>query len=353
MIQVLVVDDSPTVRCYLSEVIREHPRLELAGIAVDGLDAVARVAELCPDVVLMDIEMPHLNGIEATRRIMAENPVPIVICSAVLDRDLVAKSYHAIAAGALMAVVKPAGIGSPGVRRTVDELLHKLELMAAVKVIRRKPTMVSPKTRGLVTSFSGERLKLLQALWRRPPGLVAIGASAGGPQILQTILARLRQDFPLPILIVQHIAAGFLEGLIDWLQSDCSLDLRIAREGEKPRPASVYFAPDDHHLEITADFTLKILDSAPEYSVRPAVAPLFRSLARLDGNSALVVLLTGMGRDGAREMLDLHRAGFPTLAQDAASCLVDGMPGEAERLGAVDVRLPPEKIAEILNLIVS
>ncbi|MBN2705916.1 MAG: response regulator, partial [Deltaproteobacteria bacterium] len=248
MISVLIVDDSRTTLKYLSKLVEAEPGLTVIGTAVNGFDAVAKVKLLKPQVVLMDIEMPELDGISATRLIMEENPVPIVICSANLSHNLTEKSYRAIQAGALAAVVKPRGAGTPGAKEIVERLLHKVKVMSEVKVVRRRPLAAPPLLPN--SAGAGFDRELLGLLKRSPPVLIAIGASTGGPLALRIILAKLKQDFPLPILIVQHIAPGFLEGMVSWLQSEVALAVTIAAEAEKPLPGHAYFAPDGYHLEL-------------------------------------------------------------------------------------------------------
>ena len=352
MISVLIVEDSPTVLQYLSILVNTEPELTVIGTAVNGLDAVDKVKHLKPDVVIMDIEMPELDGIAATRRIMAENPLPIVICSANLDHDLTEKSYRAIEAGALVAVAKPKGPGAPGAKKMVKRLLRQVKLMAAVKVIRRQPTSSPPPLfESSVLPASAINGSFLQKLKSNPPTLIAIGASTGGPMALMTILAKLKTNFPLPVLVVQHISQGFLEGMLNWLQGQTALPLTIAGHGEKPLSGRVYFAPDGYHLELSSEGRLCLTSAPPDYNVKPAVASLFRSLAQPTAPSALGILLTGMGRDGALELLAMRRRGHLTIAQDEKSSVVNGMPGEAARLGAAGIRLDPEAIAEVLNLL--
>ena len=349
MISVLIVDDSRTALLYLCSLVEADPDLTVIATAVDGRDAVEKVKLLEPQVVLMDIEMPQLDGISATRQIMAENPVPIVICSANLSPNVTEKSYRAIQAGALAVTSKPRGPGTPGVRKITAELLHKVKLMSGVKVVRHRPLSDSSSLPDpQVIDFDNDILNKLRNL---RPVLVAIGASIGGPIVLQTILATLKKDFTLPILVVQHIASGFLKGMVSWLQGEVSLRLKIAEDGATPLPGHVYFAPDGYHLELTGSGRICLTDVPPEYNVRPAVAPLFRSLARPGAPATLAVLLTGMGRDGALELLAMHQRGQVTIAQDEKSSTVNGMPGEAARLGAADCRMNPEAIGELFNLL--
>ena len=347
MISVLIVEDSHTILQYLSALVEAEPELYVIGTAVDGLDAVDKVRRLKPQVVIMDIEMPKLDGIAATRKIMAESPVPIVICSANLDQNLVEKSYRAIEAGALAAVAKPRGPSAPGAQKMVKRLLHMVKLMAAVKVVRRQ--VISTPLPAPRVQTTGVDESFLQDLKNYPPALIAIGASTGGPMALMTILAKLKRHFPLPIIIVQHIAQGFLDGMLNWLQGQCALPIAIAGHGDEPLGGHIYFAPDGYHLEFSPTGRLRLTAAPPEYNVKPAVAPLFRSLAQSEAPPALGVLLTGMGRDGALELLTMRQRGHLTIVQDEESSIVNGMPGEAARLGAARIRLNPTAIAELLN----
>ena len=347
MISVLIVDDSRTTLKYLCNLVEAEPELRVIGTAVNGLDAVEKVKLLQPQVVIMDIDMPELDGISATRKIMEENPVPIVICSANLDHNLTEKSYRAIQAGALAAVSKPRGAGTPGAKEIIERLLHKVKVMSGVKVVRRRPLAgpsLSPQPRE--TSFDKDILGKLRNI---PPALVAIGASTGGPIALKTILAKVKKNFPLPIIIVQHISPGFLEGMVSWLQGEVALVLAIAKDSEKPLPGHVYFAPDDFHLELSQTGLMRLAATPREYNIKPAVGPLFRSLAEPEAPATLAVLLTGMGRDGALELLAMRKRGQFTIAQDEESSTVYGMPGEAARLGAADCSMNPEAIGDLLN----
>ena len=208
------------------------------------------------------------------------------------------------------------------------KVIDTLKVMSEVKVVKRYR-----KSAGIgVDEFvNGKK----PAEYRLPPGvkMVAIGSSTGGPPVLKTIFQLLPGDFPLPILVVQHITAGFLEGMVEWLDKECPLSVGIPRDGEWVQPGKVYFAPDNHHMGVREGGVIFLNTDPPENGLRPSVSSLFRSVARSYGRFAVGVLLTGMGKDGARELKEMKDAGAVTLAQDKESCVVFGMPGEAVKIG--------------------
>ena len=343
-IRVLVVDDSPVARALLVHVLESDPQLVIAGVAEDGHAALEFVRQHRPDVVLMDIHMPRLDGFEATRRIMETNPVPIVICSGTTDPRELAVTFRLLEAGAVACVEKPVGPERADFAERVAHLLEMVRLMSEVKVVRRWPRM-APAAQVTAPGTSGTPSVL------RPPipiRIVGIGASTGGPPVLQMILSGLSRDFPTTITIVQHIAQGFLAGLVEWLAQTTGLPVHIAAHGVQARPGHVYLAPDDFHLGVAGGERLVLSRAQPESGLRPAVSFLFRSLAENYGAQAVGVLLTGMGRDGAAELKLMKDQGATTLAQDRESSVVHGMPGEAIKLGAASYVLPAERIADAL-----
>jgi len=345
MIKVLIVDDSATIRDFLEQVFGADPEIRVVGSAASGEEAIAAVERLEPDVVTMDIYMPGMSGLDATRRIMETRPTPIVILSGNLDREEVLTSFRAIEAGALAAVPKPHGAGHPDHEREVKELIGKVKLMSEVKVIRRwtraRSTVSFPP---FCRQPAEEAAVQLQA--------VAIGASTGGPVVIQTILSGLNKNFPVPVLIVQHMASGFIRGFAEWLALTCRLPVHLASHDERVLPGHVYIAPDGFQMLLDADGHLKLNDGPAEYGLRPSVSSLFRSVARVLGQNAAGVLLTGMGRDGADELLLMKEHGAVTIAQDEQSSVIYGMPAEAVRLGAAKYVLPPEGIAAKLEELV-
>jgi two-component system chemotaxis response regulator CheB len=345
-INVLVVDDSRVARLLLVHLLEADPQILVAGAVNDGQAALDFVIQNKPDVVVMDIHMPHLDGFEATRRIMESEPMPIIICTATTDTKEVATTFRMMEAGAVACVAKPVTREHPDFEKLATNLLQTVKLMSEVKVVRRWPRsrLAAPPASAVQLAES----KIAPAGFR----LIGIGASTGGPPVLQTILASLPKDFPVPILIVQHIARGFLPGLVEWLNQTTGWQVHVAAHGTCPLPGHAYLAPDDFHMGVTASGRIILSQEEPENGLRPAVSYLFRSLVEACGPNAVGVLLTGMGKDGAPELKLMKDGGATTIAQDRESSVVHGMPGEAINLGGATHVLSAEKIAAMLSTLV-
>lgn len=341
MIDVLVVEDSPVVREFLLYILGSDPDIRVIGTAHDGEEAIEALRRLRPHVITMDIHMPRMNGLEATRTIMETDPVPIVIVSGSDNPREVETTFNAMEAGAVAVLRRPAGLGHPDHEATAQELVRTVKAMSEVKVVRRWPRLRQGKPpRPTELGLAQEPAKVR---------LVAIGASTGGPPVLQTILAALPRDFPVPVAIVQHMAAGFSRGFIDWLAQSSALPVQLGAHGDTLLPGRAYVAPDDCHMKVSRGGRIVLAAEPPENGLRPAVSVLFRSVAESYGCDAVAGLLTGMGRDGAEELRLLKDKGAVTFAQDKESSVVHGMPGEAIRLDAAMLVLPPEKIAAVLT----
>jgi two-component system chemotaxis response regulator CheB len=336
-INVLLVEDSPVVQLLLKHVIEADPRLHVMGTADDAEAALAFLSGNKPDVVLMDAHLPKMSGFDATRRIMETHPLPIIICSATVRHDEVETTFRALDAGAVAFVEKPVGIGHAGFNLMVQELLRTLKLMSEVKVVKRVARLRRVGPTPLVTKPACL------------PKVVAIGASTGGPAVIQTILAGLPKDVSVPVLIVQHIAAGFMDGMVAWLEQSIGLPVGMAANGEQPLPGRVYLAPDGVHMGVSPIGRILLSREPPENGLCPSVSYLFRSVATVCGADAVGILLTGMGSDGAAELKMMKDKGAITIVQDAESSIVHGMPGEAIRLGAATHILSPPRIAELLS----
>ena len=340
-ISVLVVEDSPVVRDLISHILTGDPAIRVIGAASTGEEAIRAAARLSPDLITMDVNLPGIDGYEATRRIMETCPAPIIIVSASYDPRNLGKTFQMVEAGALTFLPPPLGIGHPEFHTRAAELLRTVKLMSEIKVVRRwpkSPAKTAPKIE------VKQRPKKIE--------VVALGASTGGPLALKKILEGLGPGFPAPLLMVQHMSPGFVTGLAEWLQQSTHFPVRVGRHQEQILPGQSYLAPDGFHMEVGRFGRIELGTQAPVNGLRPAISPLFRSVAEFYGPSAAGVLLTGMGADGAAELALLKEKGAVTIAQDQESSVVHGMPAEAIKLGAAVYVLAPERIAELLKALV-
>lgn len=340
MIKVLVAEDSPVVREFLVHILGSDPDIRVIGTANDGEEALDAVQRYRPDVITMDIHMPKMDGLEATRRIMETYPTPIVVVSGSTDPHENTMTFRAMEAGALAVLRRPNGIGHPDYEGSAKELVQTVKLMSEVKVVRRWPQARRvPHLPATAKPATGEAAIIK---------VIAIGASTGGPPVLQTILAMLSRDLPVPVVIVQHMASGFIAAFVEWLAQSSGLPVHVATHGEYLVPGHAYVAPDEFQMKIEHGGRVALARDEPESGLRPSVSYLFRSLAEVYGGNVVAGLLTGMGRDGAEELRLLKEKGAVTFAQDKESSVVHGMPGEAIRLNAATYVLAPDKIAAVL-----
>jgi two-component system chemotaxis response regulator CheB len=342
-IRALVVEDSVTVRRYLVDVLRASSELEVVAEAQDGKQAIELCERLRPDVVTLDMMLPSLSGLAATEYIMAFCPTPIVIVSGSTNRGEVFKTYEALAAGAVDVLEKPLGDTFDG--RWERRFVETVKLVSRVKVITHPRARLRAATRDCVRPVACPPREPNRAY-----RCVAICVSTGGPQALATLLHQLPADFPLPLLIVMHISPGFGEAFASWLNDQSPIPVSAAIDGEALPPCGtprVVLAPPDHHL-IVRGGRLRLTRDPEVHSCRPAVDLLFQSVAHEIGEGAIAVLLTGMGRDGARGLLTVRNAGGMTLAQDEATSVVFGMPREAIQIGAAERVLPLDEVAPTL-----
>lgn len=343
-IRILVVDDSAVARQLLIHLLQSDPELEVVATANNGLEALEALQKFRPDVVTMDVQMPGLDGFETTRRIMENHPVPVIIVSGTVDPKESAVAFQALEAGALAILERPAGVTQSGYAQAANRLIHTVKAMSEVRVIRRwkkRATLTTESPAPRIPEPVATRLQI-----------VAIGISTGGPPVLQTILSQIPNSFPVPILIVQHISAGFLEGLAEWLTTSTGFPVHIARNGEPITGGRAYLAPDGFHMGVDRTHRIKLSEEPPDHGLRPSASHLFRSVEKTYGRFAVGILLTGMGRDGAEELKLMRDSGALTIAQDKESSIVHGMPGEAIRLGAAVHVLPPAQIAATLRSLV-
>lgn len=351
MISVLIVDDMLTIRMSLRFILESDPELTVMGEAGSGEEAVAFCRKSRPDIVTMDINMPGMGGYEAIRQIMSEAPCPIVVITGIESQYLMDVSFKALALGAL--TVLPKLRGSSPDSAEAKSLIYQIKTMAGVKVVRRPLWMQStppmPDKGGeqpVAPAKDAVSFKLQKAAQ-----LVAIGISTGGPPALQTVLNGLPSSFPLPIVIVQHISQGFMFGLASWLSTTTPFRCKVGELGEIIKPGTVYLAPDNTHLTVKGSGHLWLDATEPVDGHRPSATVLFESLARNFGEKAIGILLTGMGKDGARGLKVMRQAGAYTIAQDEASSLIFSMPKAAIELNAVEEVLALDQIApRLINL---
>jgi two-component system chemotaxis response regulator CheB len=337
---VVLAEDSPTQRVLLGWILEQLGGFRIIGVAKDGIEAVAQTEALRPDIVVMDCLMPGANGFEATRQIMQQCPTPIVLISATSSYGEVEHAFEAIRSGALAFVTKP--VDADDDTKTRDELIQTVRLMSEVKVVKRRPETRGATSRRRPAGFPG-----------RPAKVVAIAGSTGAPAVLGDLLQALTGEIAPPILIVQHMAAGFVTGFAKWLSDRAGFGVNVAKHGIRPIAGEAYLAPDNYHMGVDGLGRIILGRSDPEEGFRPSADYLFRSVAEHFGRSAMGVLLTGMGRDGAAGLAAMHRAGGMTIAQDEASCVVFGMPQEAIKRNVVDKVLPPLEIADAIRSLAS
>ncbi len=396
-IRVLLVEDSPVAIIILKRILNSSPDIEVVGTARTGVEGLKMIPLVEPHVICTDLHMPQMNGLEFTEQVMSNCPKPILVISASVQPENKENVFELLAAGAIDVFPKPrAGINAD-YEFIKQELITKVRVLSGVSVftLRRKRnispiqtpttpvkpvpistenqsfspeqksflpkliTTVNPTVSPTVTpaatparakqisvtpSSKDDRSTFLTQRYR----IVTIGASTGGPQALQTILGQLPATFSVPVVCIQHISQGFLQGLVDWLGRECRLPVRIAPAGEVPQPGHIYFAPEGKHLELDQCGRFIYSSTEPYSGHRPSVTVTFNSIAKYYGRSTVGVLLTGMGRDGADGMLTIAKSGGLTIAQNEESCVVFGMPKEAIALGAANHILPVKDIPPML-----
>ena len=341
MIKVLVVDDSAVVRDLLKHILTSQSEIVVIGEAKDGQEAVEFVAVNKPDVITMDINMPRLNGFEATRQIMQKYPVPIVIVTASWDPNDLNKTWTAMEAGAVAAIEKPRYSTEEDYKNNAKNIVDTVRLMSQVKVVRRWP-----KRKVAVTEVSADRTESRLSAPRYE--IVAIGASTGGPPVIKELLETLPENFSAPIAIVQHIARNFTAGLVEWLDRSTALKVRVAKNRDILESGTVYVAPDGLQMKVDLSNHIILTDDPPENGLKPSVSYLFRSIAEIFGKKAVGILLTGMGKDGANELRTLKDKGAITIAQDKETSVIHGMPGEAIKIGGATHIAAPDRIVGLL-----
>ncbi|MDO9104785.1 MAG: chemotaxis response regulator protein-glutamate methylesterase [Methylovulum sp.] len=346
MIKVLIVDDSAVVRQVLSAVLSKDPQIKVIATAGDPLIAKDKMALEWPDVIVLDIEMPRMDGITFLKIIMAERPTPVVICSTLTEKGA-ETTLQAMAAGAVCYVTKP----KLGLKDFLADYAN--EFISSVRIASQaRPRRFVSTQPAKPLEQSGYPPVSSPAMAHTTEKIVAIGTSTGGTQALEVVLTALPRVSP-GIVIVQHMPEKFTASFANRLNQLCAIEVREAKDRDRVIPGCALIAPGGLHMRLTrsgAYYYVNVFDGPPVNRHKPSVDVLFKSAAQVAGRNALGIIMTGMGDDGARGLRDMHDAGAYTVAQDEASCVVFGMPKEAIKLGAVDTEQALERIsAEIIR----
>lgn len=328
--------------------------IRVSGIVKSTSEALKFIARSKPDLITMGLELPSSDGLSFVREVMEKNPIPIVVVGSAAESTDTKMAFDLLEAGALATVERPVRFHD-----NLDDaercLIDTIKTMAEIKLVRRIRHRQAGQTQPVLKT-NGAKLEDGNASTRSvsssaqtsPIDLVVIGASTGGPSVLQVILKGLPPDFPAPILIAQHIAPGFTNALVDWLATTTGFTVKICAHNDRLEPATAYLCPEGFQTGLSSSFRVKLAEEGCLNGVRPSVSFLFSSIAEIPGRRIAAVLLTGMGRDGAEELKILRDRGDVTIVQDAESSLVHGMPGEAIKLGAAQHVLSASRISELL-----
>ncbi len=326
--RIAIVNDKTLIVEFLRKIVLSVADYEIAWVARNGAEAVEKCMADTPDLILMDLIMPVMDGVEATRQIMNRSPCPVLVVTATMDGNT-AKVFEAMGFGALDAANIPAMGNDPAEQQGVDALLKKIEIIGK---LNRQPSL-SPLRRASKPALSNS-----------VPPLIVMGSSTGGPKALAEVLSSLPAKLGAGIVIAQHVDSEFSGGLADWLNAQTDLKVRLVSDGRRPESGNVFLAGSNDHLTFTPDLTLAYTTEPGNIPFRPSVDVFFKSVAKLWPSKGVGVLLTGMGRDGAEGLAALRQAGWYTIAQDEATSVIYGMPKAAKELGAADDILPIDKV---------
>lgn len=357
-IKVMIVDDSAVVRQVLTAMLSSDPEINVIGVAADPLFALDKMSKMWPDVIVLDVEMPRMDGITFLKKIMAEHPTPVVICSTLTEKGA-ATTIQALAAGAAGIVAKPKVALKSFLQEGADNIVGAIKAAARANVKRLVPRQSTVATSS--TGLASIPVKLTadvilpaanQAMAETTDRVIAIGTSTGGTQALERVLTALPRVCP-GIVIVQHMPEMFTAAFADRLNSLCQIEVREAKSGDRVMPGLALIAQGGKHLLLKrsgAQYHVDVVDGPPVSRHKPSVDVLFRSVAKSAGKNALGIIMTGMGDDGAKGLKEMYDMDAQTLAQDEESCVVYGMPKEAVKLGGVDKLVSLDNIAKEIIL---
>ena len=343
-VSVLIVDDSALVRKMLTEIISRDPQLTVVGSAVDALDAREKIKQLNPDVITLDVEMPGMDGVQFLRNLMRLRPMPVVMISTMTTHGADV-TLDALDVGAVDCISKPRNNTVDSFDRYEKEVLSKIKIASQANIRPYRPGL-APQKQAHKGSAIGRIVEKKRAIVSNK--IIAIGSSTGGTEALKEVITRFPENMP-PVLITQHIPPGFSKSFAERMDSLCAMSVSEAEDGQEVVAGHVYIAPGDKHLRLAkrSGRYYCVLDDGPSINQhKPSVGALFDSVNQSAGHNAIAVMLTGMGDDGAREMRRMHEQGVYTFAQDEATSVVWGMPGQAVKRGAVDEIVPLREIAD-------
>ncbi len=334
-IRVLIADDSAFMRKVITDLVDSDPELQVISAARNGEHALELIANLNPDVITLDLEMPKLNGLETLKEIMRVSPKPVVMISH-LTQEGAATTLNCLDAGAMDFIPKPSGSISLDFAKVAEDLTEKIKMA----YYNFKPGIITSTPRPRVETIPTSSLNLA-----RRDMVVALGTSSGGPRALKEVIPLLPANFPAGMVIVQHMPAGFTRSLADRLNSESKIRVKEAEDGDRIEPGLALLAPGNFHLEIEQGGVIRLNQKPQLWGVRPCVDYMMETIAPLYGERVIGVILTGMGRDGANGMASIKKYGGQTIVQDEETCLVYGMPRAAAERGLADHILPLQDIA--------
>ena len=338
-IKVMVVEDSKVARELLVYILEASPDISVVATAENGVQALQTLKHCTPDIITMDVNMPEMDGLEATARILEEHPIPIIIVSAALDPAERANTFKIIDIGALALLDKPHAVTDPDFEKESRDIVEMVKMMSEIKIMKRKKRVES-------TPVPKQQFYLNKKF-----DIAAIGVSTGGPSMLKEMFSNIKSDFPLPVLVVQHIADGFVQSLVDWLNIYSKLPIHVAEQGEQIVCGHIYVAPSGMHMTVSGSRRISLVPMSESDKHCPSVAKLFQSVSNIYSQNAVGIILSGMGNDGVPELKMMKDKGALTIAQDKESSIIHGMPGEAIKIGAATYIQNIEEITETLNKI--